>query len=267
VTPVIYVPRTVSSRDQDVPYTCDPIPVASINKGNFKFACKSLRGKDVGDGSHTISWKLPAAAAAAASVTLRNHTFIAGPPTSTTTYVVNTARASTTLIPSTTVRVAASTSTTVTNMAISTIRVPTGTSTCYYTVTVTPQASRRRLRRANSQRPDSESLVVPDSGVVDDDAADAADTLAHDNSSSNGKRTDVNLEERAATPTIGKPDYTYPPYGVSTVYVKSISTRTWTDWDVETYYTFLRSTTTTVTVSYMSFTGSTITVTATPGSR
>ena len=63
VTPIVYVPRSVSSkfvsRDQ---YTCDPIPAASINAGNIKFGCTGLPGKSMGNGAHTIGWITPSGA-------------------------------------------------------------------------------------------------------------------------------------------------------------------------------------------------------------
>ncbi len=238
MTPVIFVPRTVSSTAHSTFYSCDPIPAASINKGNFQFACKSLLGKDIGTGFHTISWHLPTAA----SVSIRPYTFVARPPSSTPKYVVNTALATTTLVPMTDVRVDATTSSTRTLASTSTVRVPTGTSTCFFTVTVTP-ASGARLRRAG------DASLQPD--------------LAHDNGNDNNTDMVVDLKERAAvTPTIGKPDFTYPPYGVTTIYVKSISTSFWTYLHVSTFYETPPVVTTTV--SYLAYTYSTVTVTSTP---
>ncbi|KAG7284390.1 hypothetical protein NEMBOFW57_010763 [Staphylotrichum longicolle] len=103
VTPVVYVPRAAPGNIYPWEYgkldnyTCDPIPAASINKGNFQFACKSLRGKDMGQGFHIISWNLPTAA----GISIKPYNFIAYPPTSTPKYVVNTAKAKTTLVPTT----------------------------------------------------------------------------------------------------------------------------------------------------------------------
>jgi hypothetical protein len=242
----------VSSTAHSTFYSCDPIPAASINKGNFQFACKSLLGKDIGTGFHTISWHLPTAA----SVSIRPYTFVARPPSSTPTYVINTALAKTTLVPTTEVRVDATTSSTRTLASTSTVRVATGTSTCFVTVTVAP-VSGARLRRAgdaNNGQPDPE-LLVSDSVAVHNDA--------HGNGNHNNTGMVVDLKERAAaTPTIGKPDFTYPPYGVTTIYVKNISTSFWTYMHVSTFYE--TPPVVTVTVSYLAYTSSTVTVTGTP---
>ncbi|KAH6855475.1 hypothetical protein B0I37DRAFT_389080 [Chaetomium sp. MPI-CAGE-AT-0009] len=258
VTPVIHVPRSVSSLGgivRQTAYTCDPIPVASINKGNFQFACKSLRGKNVGDGFHTISWKLPTAA----GVTIRPYTFNAGLPTSTPTYVVNPTRAKTTLIPKTDAYVTVTTSSTKTlSVSTSTVKVATGTSTCFTTVTVAPPVSGRRLRRAGGANLEPDSFVV---GV------DAGTDVDHDDHGNDNIDMVMDLNERAAvaTPTIGKPDFTYPPFGVTTIYVKSMSTYVWTYRDVQVS-TFYESAVTTTT-SYMAWTTSTVTVAGTPVSQ
>lgn len=268
MTPVVYVPRSVSSLNglvRETAYTCNPIPAASINKGNFQFACKSLRGKDVGDGIHTISWKLPTAA----GITIEPYTFNAGLPTSTPTYVVNPARAKTTLIPMTDAFVTVTTSSTQTlSVSTSTVRVATGTSTCFTTVTVAPPVSGRRLRRAGGANPqpdsDPESLES-DSIVID---VDAGHKLAHDgHGKDHGTDVVMDLNERAATatPTIGKPDFTYPPFGITTIYVKSMSTYTWTYRKVHVSTIYKSAVTTTT--SYVTWTTSTVTVAGTPVSR
>jgi hypothetical protein len=106
-----------------------------------------------------------------------------------------------------------------------------------------------------------------DSVVVDVDAQ-AAQDLAHGNDGNNNNSTDnamaMDLKERAAsaTPTIAKPDFTYPPYGVTTIYVKSISTSTYTYEYLSMVYETLPDVTTTT--SYMLYTMSTVTVTRTP---
>ena len=259
LTPVIHVPRSVSSLGgivRETAYTCDPIPAASINKGNFQFACKSLRGKDVGDGFHTISWNLPTAA----GITIRPYTFNAGLPTSTPTYVVNPALAKTTLIPTTDAFVTVTTSSTKTVLvSTSTVRVATGTSTCFTTVTVAPPVSGRRLRRAAGANLQADSVVID---------VDARHDLAHgDHGNDDGTDIVMDLNERAAavTPTIGKPDFTYPPFGITTIYVKSMSTYTWTYRDVRVS-TFYESAVTTTT-SILAWTTSTVTVAGTPVSR
>ena len=252
LTPVIHVPRSVSSLGgivRETAYTCDPIPAASINKGNFQFACKSLRGKDIGDGFHTISWNLPTAA----GITIRPYTFNAGLPTSTPTYVVNPALAKTTLVPNTDAFVTVTTSSTKTVLvSTSIVRVATGTSTCFTTVTVAPPVSGRRLRRANGAN----------------FQADAGHGFAHgDHGNDDGTDIVMDLNERAAavTPTIGKPDFTYPPFGITTIYVKSMSTYVWTYRNVRVS-TFYESAVTTTT-SYLAWTTSTVTVAGTPVSR
>ncbi|KAK4031173.1 hypothetical protein C8A01DRAFT_21577 [Parachaetomium inaequale] len=261
VTPVIWVPRTVSkSVYVNNPYTCDPIPAASINKGNFKFACKSLLGKDMGKGDHTISWKLPTAAGS-----IRPFTFYACPPTSTPKYVVNTALAKTTLVPTTHAYV--TTTSTMTVGSTTTVTVPTRTSTCFYTVTVAPPLGPhvRRAGGADVQPSSDTELPASDSVVVD---VDAGHNLAHvSHGTDNSTDIVMDLKERAAsaTPTIGKPDFTYPPYGVTTIYVKSISTSLWTYMKVSTFHKTGPAVTTTASV--VVWTTSTVMVTGTPVSR
>ena len=261
VTPVVFVPRTVSSTPRKVAYNCDPIPAASINKGNFQFACKSLLGKDVGDGIHTISWVLPTAA----GISIEPYTFDACPPSSRPTYVVNTALAKTTLLPKTVVYVDVWTTTT--RASTTTVSI-TSTSTCFVTSTAAPVpvARFRRAGGVDLQR-DPESLLS-DSAVVD---ADAEPDLAHDGGNGSSTSVFVDLKERAAAKTtvtrimhaaakpvtIGKPDFTYPPYGVTTVYVKSISTSTWTYMYTSTVY----NTTVTSTQTARAYTIVTVTVT------
>ncbi|KAK4121205.1 hypothetical protein N657DRAFT_657802 [Parathielavia appendiculata] len=285
VTPVVYVPRSASSDDwpwwpsKTDNYTCDPIPVASINKGNFQFACKGLRGKNMGTGFHSISWNLPTAA----GISISPYNFIAVPPTSTPKYVVNTAKAKTSLVPTTSAAVTKTT--TVTEVSTVTVRVTTRTTTCFETVTVTPPPiSGRRLGRADNsanlefgprvRRAGGAGLLQPGSGpklaasnsVIIDDVGAGRDS-ARDDHHGTDSSTDMvmDLKERAATsaaPTIGKPDFTYPPYGVTTIYVKSISTSFWT---VTKYSTSFRaSPVLTTTISVASWVYSTVTVTATP---
>ncbi|EAQ93761.1 predicted protein [Chaetomium globosum CBS 148.51] len=253
VTPVVFITRTVSSTTRRTLYSCDPIPAASINKGNFDFACKSLLGKDVGAGIHSISWYLPTAA----GISIWPYTFDVILPKSTPTYVINTALATTTLVPTTEVYVDATTSITRTVASTSTVTVPTATSTCFVTVTVT-QVPGPRLRRTGvdaNLKPDPAS-TVPDSAIVDadDNVGNSADAI-------------VGLEQRAsARPKIGKPDFTYPPYGVTTIYVTNMSTDIYTYLYVSTFYETAPDVTTTTT-SCLVTTTSTITVTATPVSR
>lgn len=263
VTPVIFVPRTVSSTPRHTYYSCDPIAAASINKGNFQFACKSLLGKDVGTGIHTISWYLPTAA----GISIRPFTFDVIPPKSTPKYVINTALATTTLVPMTEVYERVTTSTTKTVASTSTVTVPTATSTCYVIVTVTPVPGPRLRRAAGGDanlHPDP-ALAGPDSVVVDVDGAEYGTAHADDNTDNSAEV--MNLEQRAAAKaTIGKPDFTCPPYGVTTIYVKNISTNTYTYRYVSTFYESAPDVTTTTT-SCLVFTTSTVTVTATPISR
>lgn len=263
VTPVVYVTVTISSTIlTPSPFTCDPIAPTSINKGNFQLACKSLRGKDLGLGYQTISWRLPAAA----SVKISANTFFAMRPTSTTKYVVNPARATTTLIPKTGVDVYVTTSRTATLRSTSIVRVTSGTTTCYVTTTVTvaPISGSRRRRAGGAHLPrDHELLPASGSPVAD---ADAGQHPAHDNGNDNGDGNgtgaSMDLKERAAaTPTIGKPDFVYPPYGATTVYVKSYSTSTYTYYDIS--WSYATGPPVTTTYSYKSSTVSTVTVTVT----
>jgi hypothetical protein len=265
VTPVIFVPRTVSSTPRHTYYSCDPIAAASINKGNFQLACKSLLGRDIGTGIHTISWYLPTAA----GISIRPFTFDVIPPKSTPKYVINTALATTTLVPVTQVYERVTSSTTKTVASTSTVTVPTATSTCYVTVTVTPVPG-PRLRRASEGEANIQldpELAVPDSVVVDVDGVGYGPVHDDDDADNKGD-TAINLEQRAAAvkPTIGKPDFTYPPYGVKTIYVKNISTNTYTYQYVSTFYESAPDVATTTT-SCLVFTTSTVTVTATPISR
>jgi hypothetical protein len=250
----------VSSTTTRSYHTCDPIAVASINKGNFQFACKSLLGKDLGSGSHTISWYgIPRAA----GVTIDRYTFYATTPTSTTTYVVDTARASTTLTPTITVQVDVTTSTTTTLWTTTTVGVPTGTTTCLVTVTATtaPVSGSHHRRADGADLQPDPALPVSDSAVVDN--GPGHDLVVADDDSTD---TAVELQERAAaTPTIGKPDFTYPPYGVTTVYVKSIHTSMWTYSHVYNFYE--TPPVVTATLSYLAYTLSTVTVTVTPTPR
>ncbi len=293
VTPVVYVPRTTpgisdpwKSPMKVDNYTCDPIPVASINKGNFQFACKSLRGKDMGAGHHTISWILPTAA----GISIDYYHFVAYPPTSTPKYVVNTAKAKTTLVPTTSAVV--TTTRTVTEVRTVTVTSLTRTTTCFYTVTATPPpVSGRRLGRADSSnlrlgprvpvrraggadgQPDSDP-EPPTSDSASNVDVDAGHDGAHHDHGTKKNNTDVvmDLKERAAaaiitrvaaaTPTIGKPDFTYPPYGVTTIYVKSISTSFYT---ITKYSTsFLPNQVYTTYLYVASWVYSTVTVTPTP---
>jgi hypothetical protein len=283
VTPVVYVSRTVSKTIiTQSPYTCDPIPATSINKGKFNFACKTLRGKDVGHGIQTISWLLPKAA----SVSIQPHIFSALRPTSTAKYVVDAARATTTLIPMTH-EYGSSTSSITMNMApTKTVKVTT-TSTCSLTVTVTVTAtpvsgSRRRRAGGANLPPDLE--LLPGSGFAATDADAGHDPAHDDNGNDNSTDTGMDLKERAAvtraavlggwrviqgagdrlmqgTPTIGKPDFIYPPYGVTTIYVKSISTTTYWDYSITRFYT--TGPTVTTTILYASIATGTVTVTVT----
>ncbi|KAH6651261.1 hypothetical protein F5144DRAFT_503846 [Chaetomium tenue] len=241
VTPVIFVPRSVSSTPRHTFYDCDPIPAASMNKGDFPFACKSLLGKDMGTGYHTISWMLPTAA----GIFIRPFTFHVTTPTSTPEYVINTSLAMTTLVPRTEVVATVTTPTTWTAASTTTVTIYTYTYTCTVTVTVTPMPG-PRLRRAEADvnlQPDPKLALPTDT----DNSADTA----------------MDLERRAAaTPKMGKPDFTYPPFGVTTIYVKSISTSTYTNYIPSTVW--VTAPDVTITTSRGSFITSTVTVTATP---
>ncbi|KAK4201054.1 hypothetical protein QBC40DRAFT_339438 [Triangularia verruculosa] len=282
VTPVVYVPRNAPPNGWPWEYgkldnyTCDPIPVASINKGKFQFACKGLRGKDMGTGYHTISWALPTAA----GISIMPYQFIAYPPTSTPKYVVNTAKATTKLVPTTS---AAVTSTlTRTELSTVTVKVTTGTTTYFYTVaaTASPVSGRRLVRDdspnfqlgpripvrragdADVQPVSQPELPTSDSVIIAD--LDAGHDSAHGDHDTNNTDVVVALKARAtsATPTIGKPDFTYPPYGASTIYVKSISTSIYT---ITRYATSVpASPVMTTTCSVASEVFSTVTVTVTP---
>jgi hypothetical protein len=261
VTPVVYVTKTVSTTlYTKSPYTCDPIPATSINKGNFKLECKGLRGKDLGYGYNSIVWRLPKAA----SVSIQPHVFFAMRPSSTAKYVVNTALATTTFIPTTDMVVYATNSITRTLASTITVKGTTSTSTCYVTVTVTaaPVSGPRRHRAGGANLPrDLELLPAPGSAAAD---ADAGHDAVQDNDNDNGTDTGIKLRgwEIVKPPTIGKPDFIYPPYGVDTIYVKSIRTTSYTFFYVSDFYTTGPPVTTTV--KYTSYTSSTVTVTVTP---
>jgi len=273
VTPVVYVTVRISSTIlTPSPYTCDPVAATAINKGNFQFICKGLRNKDLGVGYQWINWRVPAAA----SVSIKGNTFLARRPTSTVKYVVNPSLAKSTSVPTTAVFVYPSTTITKTLASTSTVRVITGTTTCISTVTVTvAPPPRRRAGGANLPRDLPELLPASDSAAAAADA-DAGHDPAHDNhGNDDGADTGVvDLKERAATsipvrvmkaaaaPTIiGKPDFVYPPYGVTTVYIKSWSTTTYTMFQVSWYYTSGPPVTTTI--SYLTNTQTTVTVTTT----
>ena len=262
VTPVVYVTKTVSKTlFTQTPYTCDAIPATSINKGNFQFACRSLLGKDIGLGYQTISWRVPAGA----SVSIKPHVFFALEPRSTAKYVVNTALAKTTLIPTTTVFVDTTRLITRTLASTSVVRITTSTTTCLTTVTVTakPVSGTRRRRAGGANLPrDLESSPVPDDDAAAADA-DAGPVPDHENRNDN-----TDLEKRVdrvmlAAASIGKPDFVYPPYGVTTIYVKSISTTTYTFYDYT--YSYTSGPPVTTTVSLLANTQVTVTVTVTPG--
>ncbi|KAK4455266.1 hypothetical protein QBC34DRAFT_389667 [Podospora aff. communis PSN243] len=179
---------------------CDPVPAASINKGNFQLACKTVSVKTLEAGYHTISWQVPAAA----SVSIIYNLFPIVKPSTTPVYVVSPTKASTTLIPVTWATVTA-TSTRSYTIATPTswVRIPTATSTCTVTVTVTQAAAarRREIHLEPHPRPQNEN-------------------------------PEIDLLKKRATPTLAKIDFTYPPYGKSTVFVKSFSTNTYTWWSL-----------------------------------
>lgn len=190
---------------------CDPVPVASINKGNFQFSCKTVTVRTLESGWHDIRWEVPTAA----SVTILGNFFPIATPSTTPVYVVDPTRASTTLVPTTALGVTTTVSDTRTlDTSTSYVRIVTATSTCFVTTTVTPSPVPLRPRDDDPQH----DLPLAD---ADDDA----------------ENTDiaVDLKERAAaTPTMAKIDYTYPPYGKTTIYVKSIITSTYPIWRLTT---------------------------------
>ena len=217
---------------------CDPVPVASINKGNFQFACKTVAANTLEAGWHTISWQVPAAA----SVSVIYNLFPVVKPSSTPVYVVSPARASTTLVPTTALYLTStSTRTSTIPTPTSYVRIVTSTSTCLVTVTVAPPAAPRHRRQDHDDH--NKAPNPPAEHALQD--------------------IDINLlKGRAATPTLAKIDFTYPPYGKTTVYVKSISTSTYTWW------VYPVSTVTppaiVITTSVHDFTIHTVTVTRTP---
>ncbi|KAK0613966.1 hypothetical protein B0T14DRAFT_438868 [Immersiella caudata] len=249
VTPVVVFtgsgsfPRTTRS--------CDPVPVASLNKANFQFSCKTVAVNKLEVGYHTISWQVPAAA----SVSIIYNLFPIVKPSTTPVYVVSPAKASTTFIPVTaTYTTATSTRPYTIATPTSWVRIYTDTKTCSFTVTVTPTAAPLIRRQEDEVRgvPGSDlqpELLPPASPDTDPQH----DLLPH---------APIDLKKRAATPTLAKIDFTYPPYGKSTVYVKSFSTTTYTWW------THPVSTVTppgvTITTSIMSYSYTTLTVTKTP---
>jgi hypothetical protein len=221
VTPVVIFTKANSF---STTRKCDPVPVASINKGNFQFACKTVAANTLEPGWHTISWQVPAAA----GVSVIYNLFPIVKPSSTPVYVVSPARASTTLIPTTAVSV---TSTSTRTYTISTptsyVRIVTSTSTCFVTVTVAPSAAPLLRRQNHDMVPNSSTEhALPDINPQHDLLPPAS--AATDNQPDN-MPIDL-LKGRAATPTLAKIDFTYPPYGRTTIYVKSISTSTCTWW-------------------------------------
>ncbi|KAH6632511.1 hypothetical protein F5144DRAFT_534085 [Chaetomium tenue] len=251
VTPVVYVPRATPGvidlfqRPMRVDnYTCDPIPVASMNNGNFQFSCKNLRGKDMGQGHHSISWILPAAA----GVAINTYGFIAYQPISTPTYVVNSAKATTNLVPTTNGVTTYTRSFTDTKTVRVTVTTGTTTTTCTYTVraTATPVSGRHLARADGSNLQLGSRIPVRHAGGADVQPA--------------------KLKERAAsvTPAIGKPDFVYPPYGKTTIYVKSISTSLYTITTYSTSYWASPIITTTIRVNATEIKTVTVTVTPTP---
>ncbi|KAK1753715.1 hypothetical protein QBC47DRAFT_326245 [Echria macrotheca] len=238
---------------------CDPVPVASINKGNFQFACKTVTARTLEAGWHTISWQVPAAA----SVSVIYNLFPVVKPSSTPVYVVSPAKASTTLIPTTAVYLTSTSTRTYTiPTPTSYVRIVTSTSTCFFTVTVTPSATPLLRRRDYDAAPNSppEHAALLDIDPEDDLLPPA---IATDNHPDN---TPIDLlKGRAATPTLAKVDFTYPPYGKTTVYVKSISTSTYTWW------VYPVSTVTppgiVITTSVQDYTYHTVTVTRAPTSN
>ncbi|KAK5657162.1 hypothetical protein OQA88_3219 [Cercophora sp. LCS_1] len=245
VTPVVVFAKAGSY--STTTRKCDPVPVASINKGNFQFACKTVTAKTLESGWHTISWQVPAAA----SVSIIHNLFPVVQPSTTPVYVVSPARASTTLVPTTAKGVDVTVSTTRTlQTTTSYVRIVTSTSTCSVTTTVTPPTVPLRRRQVHDTKPSVDHNH--DDGDDDDDDAKHSEMA-------------VDLKRRAAaTPTLAKIDYTYPPYGKTTIYVRSMSTSTYTVWK------FTTSTVTpspvVMTTSVQDWTIHTVTVTRTPTS-
>jgi len=201
---------------------CDPVPVASINKGNFQFACKTVAANTLEAGYHTISWQVPAAA----SVSVIHNLFPVVKPSSTPVYVVSPAKASTTLVPVTAVSVTTTTTRTITiPTPTSYVRIITSASTCFVTVTVTPPAAPLLRRQDHDTAANSSEHALPD--------IDSQHDLLPPSSATGNQPDNMPidlLKGRAATPILAKIDYTYPPYGKTTLYVKSIHTTTYTMW-------------------------------------
>ncbi|KAJ4294907.1 hypothetical protein N0V88_005146 [Collariella sp. IMI 366227] len=268
---LVYVPTKTSNYNvYHTPYTCDPIPATSINKGNFQFVCKNLRGKNMGNGEHTLSFQLPAAA----SISIKAYTFDVTTPTSTAKYVINTSLAKTTLIPTTDVYVDVMITKTETKRSTQTVNLATGTSTCtstvYVTVTVAPPVQARAVVPGPRLpvRRDGDAILHPhpaDSIAVDDgDAENEGNDNDNDMAGGLEERAVTRVLAAAATPKIGKPDFTYPPYGVSTVYVKNIITRAWTNtYYIQTVYETASPTTITTSSQFQAFTTVTVTRTVT----
>lgn len=199
---------------------CDPVPVASINKGNFQLACKTVTAKTLEAGYHTISWQVPAAA----SVSIIYNLFPVVKPSTTPVYVLSPTRASTTFIAVTWVTVT-STSTRTHTIATPTsyVRIATASSTCTVTVTVTVTQAAAPLVRRQDININPQTGLLPPAYVTDN-------SENTENTPINPDNNPFDLLKKRATPTLAKIDFTYPPYGKSTVYVKSISTNTYTRW-------------------------------------
>jgi hypothetical protein len=219
VTPVVVF--TPAGSHVGTTRKCDPVPAASINKGNFQLACKTVTVKTLEAGYHTISWQVPAAA----SVSIIYNLFPVVKPSTTPVYVVSPTKASTTLIPVTWATVTATSTRTYTIATpTSYVRIATANSTCIITVTVTPPAAPAVRRQDIDLEPQND--LLPPKNATDTDP---------DNTPINIELPDIDLLKKRATPTLAKIDYTYPPYGKSTVYVKSISTNTYTWWTWPVY--------------------------------
>ncbi|KAH8889469.1 hypothetical protein GQ53DRAFT_690021 [Thozetella sp. PMI_491] len=187
-------------------YKCDPIPAASINAGNWKVACPSLPASSMGRGYQTINFVAPTGA----DVSIAGYMFYMTSAKTTPVYVINTALAKTTMVPETIVFYTATTSSTRTlPVSTSLVQIATGTRTWTCTTTVKVTAS-------TTTTPPPAPLIVGTPKRLGGTASPVPTAL-------------LKLKERAvATPTIAHPDYTYPPYGSTTIYVNSISTSTCT---------------------------------------
>jgi hypothetical protein len=231
-----------------------------MNAASFKFSCPRLPATALGRGAHDIRFY-----AVHGALPVVYYTFYVYDPSTTPVYVVNPTLVKTSLIPTTTVSLTTSFSTTRTlTPVISRIYTATGTTTCTVTVTASGAATATKNARdavapqiteipwldpglptsfqtiyVASKDPLEVTMSVPDMVTRSeannvDVAYDEVEELKQRDGSLLATLSNL-LHDRAAAPTLGRPDYTYPPYGVTTIYVSRFTTYTNTRAFVSTF--------------------------------